>query len=76
MYTAKVSTKNQVVIPKGVREVLGIKKGDVVVFEVGKYTATLVPRPRDYVESLRGLGAEMWKGVDAQEYLRGERENW
>jgi hypothetical protein len=25
---------------------------------------------------LEGLGAEAWKGIDAQEYVRKERETW
>ena len=25
---------------------------------------------------LEGLGAEMWGGIDAQEYVRKERESW
>jgi AbrB family looped-hinge helix DNA binding protein len=34
METAKVSSKNQIVIPKKIREFLGIEKNDIVVFEV------------------------------------------
>ena len=26
--------------------------------------------------NLRGLGKEVWRGVDVQEYLRGERDAW
>ncbi len=25
---------------------------------------------------LRGLGKELWKGIDAVEYIRGERDSW
>jgi len=25
---------------------------------------------------LEGLGAEIWKGIDAQEYVMKERESW
>jgi hypothetical protein len=25
---------------------------------------------------LQGLGADVWKGIDAQEYVRRERESW
>ncbi len=34
METAKVSSKNQIVIPKRIREFLGIEKNGVVVFEL------------------------------------------
>jgi hypothetical protein len=28
------------------------------------------------IMELEGLGAEIWKGIDAQEYVRSERESW
>lgn len=28
------------------------------------------------IMELQGLGAEIWKGMDAQEYVRKERESW
>ena len=28
------------------------------------------------VMELEGLGADIWKGIDAQEYVRKERESW
>lgn len=32
-------------------------------------------RPRSLLE-LEGLGAEIWRGVDAQEYVDGLRQEW
>lgn len=35
--------------------------------------------PVDHVAAMRGLGREVWEGIDVQEYIRGEREtcpNW
>lgn len=28
------------------------------------------------IMELEGLGADIWKGIDAQEYVREERESW
>ena len=28
------------------------------------------------VMELEGLGADIWKGIDAQDYVREERESW
>jgi len=28
------------------------------------------------IMELEGLGAKLWKGIDAQEYIRKERESW
>ncbi len=37
---------------------------------------TLKKRKRHSIMELEGLGAEIWKGIDAQEYVRRERESW
>jgi hypothetical protein len=33
-------------------------------------------RPRHGITALRGLGKEIWRGVDAQEYVHQERDGW
>ena len=33
-------------------------------------------KPKHSVMELEGLGADIWKGVDAQRYVRTERESW
>jgi AbrB family looped-hinge helix DNA binding protein len=58
MYTAKVSTKGWVVIPKNLREKYGIVKGtQIQVVDYGEVLA-LVPLPDDPVEALHGMLAE------------------
>lgn len=74
--TAKVSSKYQIVIPKKAREVLGIDEGDKVVFDYRDGMVVLLPKPKDFVEFSRGLGAEVWKDADAAQYVEGERESW
>jgi len=32
--------------------------------------------PRHSIMELRGLGKEIWEGIDAQEYVRNERASW
>jgi hypothetical protein len=32
--------------------------------------------PRHSILELRGLGKEVWQGIDAQEYVRRERASW
>lgn len=55
MYTAKVSTKGWVVIPKELREKYGLKQGSwVQVVDYGEVLA-LVPLPDDPVEALHGM---------------------
>jgi hypothetical protein len=33
------------------------------------------PQPR-HITELRGLGKELWQGIDAQDYLNAERDSW
>lgn len=32
--------------------------------------------PLHSIMELCGLGAEIWEGIDAQEYVNGERDSW
>lgn len=38
--------------------------------------AMLTPKPKRSILELRGLGKEIWNGVDAQEYVNQERASW
>ncbi|MEH2448407.1 MAG: hypothetical protein V7K18_22320 [Nostoc sp.] len=33
-------------------------------------------KPKRSILELRGLGKEIWNGVDAQEYVNQERDSW
>lgn len=70
MYTAKVSAKGWVVIPKELREKYGLKKGTrVQVVDYGDLLA-LVPLPDDPVEALHGM---LEGGTSLTEDLLAER---
>lgn len=34
------------------------------------------PKPKRRISELRGLGKELWKGIDAQEYVDQLRSEW
>jgi hypothetical protein len=39
----------------------------------------VIPKPAESKRSileLQGLGKEIWKGIDAQEYINQERDSW
>lgn len=74
MDTATISSKFQVVIPKKARDILALKAGDKVIFDYRDGLVVLFARPEDFVESMRGLGREVWSDLDISAYLRGERE--
>jgi len=36
----------------------------------------MTPEPPPSITALRGLGKEVWQGIDAQEYVDRERASW
>ena len=74
MLSAKVSTKHQISIPSEARKKLGIEPGDRLAVEVTDEAMILRRRPAKPSDRLRGLGREVWKGVDPVEYVRGLRD--
>lgn len=74
--TVKVSKRYQISLPSAVRKRLGIKQGDRLLVEIKGETMILLREPRDYVDHLSGLHEEIWRDVDVDEYLEGERMAW
>jgi len=72
----KLSSRHQVVIPKKVRKRLALHAGDQLVVEVEGEKVVLRPRPKNYTNYMLGLGKEVWREIDATEYVRKERESW
>lgn len=69
-----VSVKYQVVIPKPVREALGLRPGDTLLFLTEGDTVLLRPQPASFTQALRGLHRELWTDPDA--WLEEERATW
>jgi AbrB family looped-hinge helix DNA binding protein len=76
MLSVKVSTKHQIVVPSTARRALGIKAGDRLSVEVTPEGVILRPRARRAGARLRGLGSDIWQGVDPVEYVRRLRQEW
>lgn len=70
----RVSGRYQVVIPKPVREALGLKPRDTLLFLVDGDTVFVRPKPASFTEALRGLHGELWPDVDT--WLEQERNSW
>jgi hypothetical protein len=34
------------------------------------------PKPKHSILEMRGLGKEIWQGIDTTEYIRNERASW
>ena len=72
MAEAKLSSKNQIVIPREAREALQIKPGDKVLVRVLGNRVLVLEKPKSYRDAIRGL---VRRGY-GKKYLRKERESW
>jgi AbrB family looped-hinge helix DNA binding protein len=74
--SVKVSAKYQIAVPQIARKKLNIKKGDRLLVDVQDGIIVLIPQPKRYTDYLQGLHSEIWKDIDVQDYLKGERDAW
>ena len=72
MSQAKLSQKNQIVVPKEAREEMKVRAGDRLIVETLHGVTILIPRPKKIGSSLRGLS----KGFYSRGYLGEERKSW
>ena len=72
MREVKLSTKNQIVIPREIREALGVKAGDKLLAVPRGNIVILLRRPKKYSKAINGIG----KGLNGPDYLTQERESW
>ncbi|MCU0521927.1 MAG: AbrB/MazE/SpoVT family DNA-binding domain-containing protein [Anaerolineae bacterium] len=73
----KLSSRNQMVLPKEAREALGIKSGGRVLVIVEGEAVRLLPEPDDWAEYIYGLGEDVWKSLGGGEsFLAEERASW
>ena len=48
----------------------------VEIISAGLKKTLMKKRTKHRITEIEGLGADIWKGIDAQEYVRKERESW
>lgn len=72
----KMSSKHQIVIPKDVRQALSLQPGDHLLCRIEGDEILLRPKPKSYTKFLRGLHKDVWRGVEARQYVREERRSW
>jgi AbrB family looped-hinge helix DNA binding protein len=74
--TVKVSSRNQIAVPAAARARLNIEAGDQLLVDIQDGMLILIPRPEKLSRALAGLHRELWKGLDAAQYLDEERDSW
>ena len=72
MAQAKLSSKNQIVIPREAREALNIKAGDKLQVVVKDKMIYIYPTPKSWEKAIRGIA----RGVYPEGYLEKERQSW
>ncbi len=72
MAVQRLSSKNQIVIPKEARQAMGVKGGDELLVVVKDGLTLVMPKPKRYARTLRGLA----KSTYPPGYLKRERRSW
>ena len=72
MREVKLSSKNQIVIAREVREALGVKSGDRLLVVPRGNAVILLRKPKKYANAIAGMARELYDS----NYLDRERESW
>jgi len=68
---AKITSKSQTTVPKEVRDALGVKPGDMLVYRIAKGRVTVAradPLDRAYLKSVESTLSEWTSAEDAAAY--------
>lgn len=75
--TGRLSSKGQIVIPQDVRQHLGLRSGDSVVFVLEADRVSIFPHSA-YLRLLRGIGKGVYgntaEAID--DFVKNERDSW
>ena len=72
MNEVKLSSKNQIVVPREAREALGARPGSRLLVVVRNGAVTLIGKPKDHAKAIRGLSKKRYP----RNYLKRERDGW
>ncbi len=72
MAEAKLSSKNQIVVPLEARKALGLKPGDKLLIVPRGETLIVMRKPKNYAKAIIGLAKDLYP----PDYLERERESW
>ncbi len=72
----KVNGRNQITLPRKVREKLKIKPGSYFLVNVQDGMLILIPQSEITSDHMQGLHAEIWKDINTEKYLDEQRRTW
>jgi len=70
--TIRLSSKNQIVLPREAREAMHLKGKDELLVVVKDNVTIIMLKPKNYREALSGAGKELY----TKAYLKKERAAW
>lgn len=75
--SVRLSKKGQLVLPKAIRDALGVREGDELLVRL-EGRAVVLTRPQFYAKATRGLLKGTWGRTkqDIEKYLQRERDSW
>jgi AbrB family looped-hinge helix DNA binding protein len=72
----RINGRNQITLPRKVREKLKIKPGDHFLMDIQDGMLILIPQSKISIDHMQGLHAEIWKDINTEKYLDEERRAW
>jgi AbrB family looped-hinge helix DNA binding protein len=72
MQTVRLSSKNQIVLPKEARQAMRLKGRDELLVVVKGNITVIMPKPKNYRNELSGAGQKTYPKT----YLQKERKSW
>lgn len=72
MHDAKLSAKNQIVLPREVRNALKVKAGSRLIIMTRGGTAIMIRKPKRYSRAIAAMAQRMYPSG----YLQRERDSW
>ncbi len=77
MQTARTSSKGQIVIPKHIRDKVGLKPGSLVEVKLANDHIEIIPLPGDPIKAFRGalIGRKSFAGQLIKEHRREVRQD-
>ncbi len=74
--TSIVNDDRSIKIPEEIIKKAGLNPGVEVIWVYDEEAAqiTLMEKPKDFVQALKGLGKELWENTN--DYVKKERDSW
>ncbi len=75
---SKIDDNSTVKVPDEIIRKAGLRPGDDIIWYFDENTKQILicEKPKSFAKELKGLGKEVWKGVDTDKYVQEERSSW